>query len=154
MNNPKFRAWDKKLKKWVDGGDGFHLTGEAMLIAGIFQTKYYSENVYKRLYRDVEITQQIEKNDKNNHELYLGDIVKHPQYLGLWELVYTPFATVGIQQIRHVANNKGQDCFGQVITLIQDWEQIEYVGNKFENAELLKGEKKKKNDIYYYSSYY
>ena len=132
MNNPKFRAWDKKIKNWVDGGDGFHLTGEAMLIGGLFQNKHYSENVYKRLYRDVEITQYIEKNDKNNHELYIGDIVKHPQYLGLWELVYTPFATVGIKQIRHITNSKGQDCFGQVITLIQDWEQIEYVGNKFE----------------------
>lgn len=142
MNNPRFKVWDKLSKKIIYPNE---IVFEPHSAIGTTWSVIEREKNIRVVVTDslnAELMQSIEKTDADGYEFFLGDIVKHPQYLGLWEIIYTPYATVGLKQIRHITNCKDQDCFGQTIMIIEDWENIKHIGNKFENPELLQGEKK------------
>lgn len=82
MKNYKFRAWDNHNKKWLMGYEypnlgGFSLTGESVLFGewgDCFDEFVFEKNGKKA--DDLIITQFTGLVDRNNKQLYDGDIVK------------------------------------------------------------------------------
>lgn len=67
----KFRAYDVVKGKWIDGGYGFHILGEAMLLGGLFCDYGILE------LNNIRITQFTGILDRNGKDVYEGDIVRH-----------------------------------------------------------------------------
>ena len=125
MREIKFRAWDKVLKDWIPGGKEFSLLGEAILHGGLFEE--YSKDVYKRLYEDVVITQYTGLKDKNDIEIYEGDVIKQ---LGI---KYYVNMTLGIWWGTRF-KSRGQM---ELYLLLDAEHTAEVVGNIYENPKLI-----------------
>lgn len=119
MREMKFRAWEKNLK-------------EIILVDNIdFEKKMINTDSAWRLFDEVELMQYTGLKDKNDKEIYEGDIVLydrnvHPSIDKLHYVV--EWGTNG-----YVLNGYHNDFdnFGS--------EMLEVVGNIYENPELLGG---------------
>jgi hypothetical protein len=130
MREIKFRAYDKKLKRYIEEAEGFHVIGECMMF-GIIEiycncNKSDANSSVERL-GDIEIQQFTGLLDRDGVEIYEGDIVSEGSGECEGSITYsekrarfeykTPTAVIGLYGF-----------YGKVI------------GNIYENPELLKGE--------------
>jgi hypothetical protein len=76
MRDLKFRAWDTAKEQWIEGGYGFHILGEAMLIGGLFHDYGLLE------LNNVIIQEFTGLKDKNGIDIYEGDLIRHHKYGG------------------------------------------------------------------------
>lgn len=130
MKEFKMKAWLKKEKKMV-------------AIIGIdlnYQYIRYTDdgNLFKDDYKiadfkDVELLQYIGMKDKNNKEVYEGDILKLRDNHGIQLVKYHDEWSAFILESQ-------KDTSVGVLGLYFDKEDFEIIGNAYENSELL-GEK-------------
>lgn len=135
MRPIKFRAWDKKEKKWLLGYEypnlgGFSMFGETMMMgeyAGLLSS-YFPDRI-----EDIVLMQFTGLHDKNGKPVYEGDIVKGTFANGIGsfqEMIGDIFynqqrAEFAVQAASHPDNQWSipQNC--------------EIIGNVYENPELL-----------------
>ena len=128
----KFRAYDKKEKKWLLGYDvgnlgGFSLFGECMLMdewSAILNEYLFDRNGHTA--EDLVVMQFTGLLDKNGKEIYEGDIVKaqfdsEPNGEVKWYQEYCCFGIDGFMQITELQAKN-----------------FEVIGNIYESPELLK----------------
>lgn len=129
---PKFRAWDKLRKIMLPVGD----------LDTSYKLVYLEEDNGYRCEMDfdeIELMQFTGLKDKNDNEIFEGDIVKFPEFNG--DIYITP-----------VVWDKSCACFGLSFSgkypisfdyleeFYTELKDIEVVGNIYENPELLEGE--------------
>ena len=135
MNRPiKFRAWDKKEKKWLFGYElpalgGFSMFGEIMMFGEY--AKLLSDYFPDRL-NDIILMQFTSLLDKNGREIYEGDVVRDStnEKMGLvgWNATWMKW-DVGAEG--HWAEDALYcRCY------------IEVIGNIYENPEILPANEK------------
>lgn len=124
----KFRVWDKPSKKilypqevWIRDNGFDSITRKE----GICFSKTNNLNGILMQYTSLK--------DKNGKEIYEGDIVR-------WVDKYRMYETEGISEI--VWRDTGFDIkdsrMGYEGELLIDWDDLEVIGNIYENPELLK----------------
>ena len=127
----KFRAWEKEIKKmFYDIQDYYDTLGYN------FDAGAMCDNncVFGDLIKDkrLEIMQYTGLKDKNGKEIYEGDIIKYKTAYYGNEKEH--------QEVVEWKNDLGCDSFGEPLGigyLFRGFD-IEVVGNKFENPEILK----------------
>ena len=140
MREHKFRAWDKKEKKWLNDFD-FAITGEGEVY---LYKQGFSEDGYIQLSEDIDIFQYIERKNKNSKEMCEGDIVKWINNFGeenIGWIRYTKavagFYVVLIKGSYIPFYTGSEQNFG--------WSDLRVIGTVCENPELLG---KKEEDIF------
>ena len=129
MREIKFRAWDEKEKCWVCGF-AIHQNGMFSDWAGCKEVngKCYADANWEQLKNipHIKIMQYTGLKDKNGREIYEGDIVRC--YGGAyWNGVYEYNYIIEVKDIRDLNE-------------IVHSENVEILGNKYENPELLEVE--------------
>ena len=124
----KVRAWDKKEKKMIENVGVFYsdntayiykYTSPALGYVEVFVNAKYQDRFIPMLYTNCK--------DKNGKEIYENDIVKHPTYPEFYYKIvwyYNGFIPLGINIDNYL--------------FCENWEELEIIGNIYENPELLK----------------
>jgi uncharacterized phage protein (TIGR01671 family) len=122
----KFRAWDALNKQWLLGYElpnlgGFSMLGEVMVF-GEYQRMLSSFSLDD--WDKIILMQFTGLLDKNGKEIYEGDIVK-------WynKISYIVYMDKGFWVNDEAYGWEGEDLW--------NWEQMEVIGNIYENPELI-----------------
>lgn len=129
MNRPKFRVWDK-VSETMHKVEGIRFGINGARVISLAETNRYNNN-HKRWHTDIELLQSTGLFDKNGKEIFEGDIVKH-------DPVPNQFISNGYFEIIQARSGEWRmDNYrgGQVLAYSNH--EVEVVGNKFENPELL-----------------
>lgn len=124
MREIKFRAWDKKNKRWATDYDTIYIADDGR------QYIYYDgyDSCLKHVV--LEISQYTGIKDRTGKEVFEGDIVRYDDYQGV--------AEVGFRRIEFVEEVEFKGgCFYPVCN--QPSYTFEVIGNIYENKELLEG---------------
>lgn len=126
---PKFRAWDRIKKRMF------------LVLEIDYENKLFSDETYWNTipFNDVELMQFTGLKDKNSKEIYEGDIVRYK----LGRNIFTEVVAYDKDSAGFGVVDNGVD--GIIFSFGELWEDIdlhnlEVIGNKYNNPELLKGE--------------
>ncbi len=135
--NIKFRVWDKKNNKMIVG---IELT--RLLEYLVFETNPNSDayHIMKDHFNELVWLQYTEINDKNDIEIYDGDIVKYKKECFDWSIVDGALYLKDI--IGKVIFQNGEfkhehSCFGYEGEDLIPLDECEVIGNIYKNKELL-----------------
>lgn len=139
MRELKFRVWDTRAKSFLF--EDFHLLGEVMCFSLI--DSWLSEHSFNlpslERYNDLVFQQFIGLKDKNNKDIYEGDIINASVSFNGGTNEYD----IGIDLFFEIKNGLieysglGFMCKKEDLPL-DTYKNIEVIGNIFENPELLK----------------
>jgi len=125
----KFRAWDKIRKIWIHIMSIQWFSGKEGCVA---------DGTHSYPFSDIELIQFTGLKDKNDKEIYEGDIVRTPDIAdNLWEIYWhiNGFCLGRKRKDKSVldwpTDENGYVCYGR------SWVDIEVLGNIYENPELL-----------------
>lgn len=130
----KFRAWDKRINKWV--AIGFHVLGEFNLFGGLGDHFMETKEITKvdsdidRL-SDIEVMQFTGLLDKKGKEIYESDIVR------IWADPKHYSGYTGHDYVEAVVWNPERAQYKLTEHEFDDFEFIEVIGNIHENKDLL-----------------
>ena len=125
---PKFRAWDKYFKEMVQ-------VNALVLDEQVIKVTYKNGNIAKEDVKEYELMQSTGLEDKNNKEIFEGDIVRmrNPR----------DRRQIGMFQVVRVANSPMLGLLDKKLTteIFNLYEHMrnyyEIIGNTYENPELL-----------------
>lgn len=119
--NPKFRAWLKEEKRMTDVNEMTFIDGEVYLISDV--TDFYA-------YEEFKLMQSTGLKDKNDNEIFEGDIVKYK----LDEKTFTDIASFNKFFACFGLEDDTGDWFCSFDWLLENIKQddIEVVGNIYE----------------------
>lgn len=117
MRENKFRAWDEEIKKMHSGDE---IECEKNLYAWLSYGELAIYRIDDGEYVQLKPLQYVGLLDKNDKEIYEGDIVKHPIY--------------GVNPVQY--SDHMELCNGNWI-LNRCYRDVEVIGNIYENSELL-----------------
>ena len=125
---PKFRAWDKYFKEMVQ-------VNALVLDEQVIKVTYKNGNIAKEDVKEYELMQSTGLEDKNNKEIFEGDIVRmrNPR----------DRRQIGMFQVVRVANSPMLGLLDKKLTteIFNLYEHMrnyyEIIGNVYENPELL-----------------
>jgi hypothetical protein len=144
MNNPKFKAWDKKEKQWLFDGEGFAVIGEVTLFGLVDQ--YCAEHLEEKetsLGRlgEIETFVSTGKLDIHNREIYYdSEIVRFK--LELPPLGYTELTGIfsfDIEKLRTDIKIYGNSKYNKLWYNNSTMSDFIIIGTKQENQNLLEG---------------
>ena len=131
MSLLKFRAYDPSMDCWYQPEEVFISNGNTYLIS--------DDDEYHKLImnNDVEIMQSSGLLDKKDKEIFDGDIVRFSIADG-FDFVVDEIGLVAYQSgAFRVLSGLDEYFINDNDYLIDDIDEIEVIGNKFENSELL-----------------
>ncbi|MEX3487350.1 YopX family protein [Staphylococcus warneri] len=126
----KFRAWyksEKKMKRVYS--IGFNEQGEAISIQDEFADNYEAYAMYD--VSDYELMQSTGIKDKNGVEIYEGDIIHHAEKPN--PFFNSPFEIIQARTGEWILDNYQ----GGTVLAFSQPEELEVIGNIYENPELL-----------------
>lgn len=128
---PKFKAYDLKEEQWIEIKAINYIDGDFICITAYDDDiPYFADNLCKTW----ELLQSTGLFDKNGKEIFDGDIVKH-------DPVPNPFISNAYFEIIQARSGEWRmDNYRGGQVLAYGNHEVEVVGNKFENPELLEEE--------------
>lgn len=131
MRSIKFRAWDNENNQMLDVQE---INFEDCFYGGEMQIKTTMYNDYFDC-REMPLMQFTGLYDKNGKEIYEGDIVRIPNYYELYGTnageAYEVYFAYGGFRLKPKYNSKARGYW------LEDDNEIEIIGNIYENKELL-----------------
>lgn len=131
MNNPRFKAWDKKSKVMRHVITRIDWLIDGRPIRCYWCTSEIENGVLKE--GEFILLQFTGRSDKNGVELYAGDIIKHDVFVGVvkWDDDYDGFIC------EYINWNGRAKQIGSKIEHLWNNRKTVVIGNRFENEELL-----------------
>ena len=132
MRQLKFRAWDKKQKKWLGVNLHMAVTDGALW----WQFGYGCDILSADERENIELAEYTGIKDKNDNEVYCGDIVKIKrdnffEYVSDVRFLYGSFCV----------NQHG--IYSPIFSLARPGDTMGIIGNVYENPELMEAKLQK-----------
>ncbi len=125
----RFRVWNQKTKKWVHGpSNEVNLFGETILFGEFMRVPIEDLN-------DCVAQQYTGLLDKNNKEIYEGDILRSPEFVG--DNGEAPFSVSDVIYINGCFKLRNGYALSDYITTNNILEEDEIIGNIFDNPDYL-----------------
>lgn len=130
----KFKAWDKKDKKWIKDFTIFN-DGSIIQISNTMSLETNSLLIEKKIGKEVDLMQCTGLKDKKGKLIFEGDIVKFEVNI----LEDEQYINIGIVTYYQNDLKYGLYISDKECAFIDNFEDniIEIIGNKYENPELL-----------------
>ena len=132
MRKHKFRAWDKKQKRWL--GVNLHMSVDGCLY---WQFGYRCEILSAEERENIELVEYTTLQDENIVEIYRGDILRFDNYPEALDAEVVWFE--GAFRVKGLSHEADIEEFLSEVN-----EVSKVIGNIYENPELLKEAKPQK----------
>nr|WP_289038236.1 YopX family protein [uncultured Allobacillus sp.] len=136
MREIKFRVWDKIIPKSIDEAELNKPSGDIVDWDIVRNSSYFIDALNGKY----PLMQYTGLKDKNGTEIYEGDVITYPDATNVGEGDWWEFVNKGIVKYDEHSISYYFTKRDSVDMEDIDFDEIEVIGNIYENPELLEGE--------------